>query len=271
LPSPLLGGIVAPQRFMRWETQRGCPFKCSFCQHRARDDAVLTFAPRRVLDEVRWLCAQQPTVADVAVVDPTFNRAGSVTVLHALARHGYHGRIALQCRAEMLTDEFLDAVRALQQGGATPVLEFGLQTIHHEEQRLIGRATNLRRFVERVQQVQRRGIAYEVSLIFGLPTQTLASFRESVHFCRDVLQAPVVRAFQLMLLRGTRLHQAKRALGLVESDEVAEARIPRQHVDIPHVVQAPSFSRDDWLAMARDAAALEAGGGGGGGASATAA
>jgi radical SAM superfamily enzyme YgiQ (UPF0313 family) len=22
------------QRFIRWETQRGCPFRCSFCQHR---------------------------------------------------------------------------------------------------------------------------------------------------------------------------------------------------------------------------------------------
>ena len=34
LPSPWLTGIVPlkGQRFVRWETQRGCPYRCSFCQ-----------------------------------------------------------------------------------------------------------------------------------------------------------------------------------------------------------------------------------------------
>src|SRR5690554_3962991 len=34
LPSPFLSGLIQPQPFIRWETQRGCPFSCSFCQHR---------------------------------------------------------------------------------------------------------------------------------------------------------------------------------------------------------------------------------------------
>src|SRR5690554_3668734 len=34
LPSPYLMGIAEVQDNIRWETQRGCPFKCSFCQHR---------------------------------------------------------------------------------------------------------------------------------------------------------------------------------------------------------------------------------------------
>ena len=36
LPSPWLTGTLplAGQGFVRWETQRGCPFRCAFCQHR---------------------------------------------------------------------------------------------------------------------------------------------------------------------------------------------------------------------------------------------
>uniref|UniRef100_A0AC35GNA4 B12-binding domain-containing protein n=1 Tax=Panagrolaimus sp. PS1159 TaxID=55785 RepID=A0AC35GNA4_9BILA len=34
LPSPILTGLIPAQNFIRWETQRGCPFRCSFCQHR---------------------------------------------------------------------------------------------------------------------------------------------------------------------------------------------------------------------------------------------
>lgn len=43
LPSPFLTGLIKPQRFIRWETQRGCPFRCAFCQHRESD----TFIKRR--------------------------------------------------------------------------------------------------------------------------------------------------------------------------------------------------------------------------------
>jgi hypothetical protein len=34
LPSPYLLETAVLQSSIRWETQRGCPSKCSFCQHR---------------------------------------------------------------------------------------------------------------------------------------------------------------------------------------------------------------------------------------------
>ena len=63
-------------------------------------------------------------------------------------------------------------------------------------------------------------------------------------------------AFPLMLLRGTPLHANKSKLGLVESNEISHADIPRVQEDITHVVSSPSFTYDDWKRMSAIAADL---------------
>jgi hypothetical protein len=73
------------------------------------------------------------------VLDPTFNAPGAAPqqVLQLLAEGGYTGKLALQCRLEQVQPEFLRAVQELNSAGARCVLEFGLQTIHPAEQRII--------------------------------------------------------------------------------------------------------------------------------------
>jgi radical SAM superfamily enzyme len=136
------------------------------------------------------------------------------------------------------------------------VLEFGLQTIHPAEQRLIERPTNLRKFTKTVQECIASEIPVEVSIIFGLPGQTLASFQQTVEFCMN-LNIPTIHAFPLMLLRGTKMFDGKADLGLVESDEMASAAIDRVQTGIPHVIASNTFTHEDWRQMATIAEDLE--------------
>jgi radical SAM superfamily enzyme YgiQ (UPF0313 family) len=262
LASPLLSGTLRPQRFLRWETQRGCPFKCSFCQHRASDLGPKlrrsTFALDRVLAEARFLCDHKAVVRDVAVLDPTFNSGAiHLGVLDALVDGGFDGKLALQVRPEMVRPELLERVARLNGGGARVVLEFGVQSIHRAEFRAVDRATNVARVEQTIAECHARRIEFEVSLIFGLPEQTLQSFEASVAWCR-AQRVPVVRAFPLMLLRGTPLYEERAARQLVE--EIAnteEPGIDRVQLGIPHVVASPTFSRNDWLRMRDIAAQLD--------------
>ncbi len=168
----------------------------------------------------------------------------------------YSGKIALQCRMELVSKEFLDQVEQLNTTGRV-VLEFGLQTIHEEEMKVINRKNSLKKVREVLQETRRRNIETELSLIFGLPSQTLTSFKESVEFCKDQGVSRIY-AFPLMLLRGTPLFEQKEKLGLKESSDFHFESIPRIQTDIPHVVESLSFTYDEWLEMAEIAGSLEA-------------
>lgn len=256
LPSPYLTGVIAPQPFIRWETQRGCPFKCAFCQHRESDISMTRkhINHSRIMQEVQWIL-DNPIISDIAVLDPIFNSGSNyMTILNKLIAGRYSGKISLQCRIEMVKNEFLDAISELK-STAEVVLEFGLQTIHQNEAKIIGRPNNIPKIKQILQETKKRNIQTEISLIFGLPEQTPQSFKESIQFCIDH-GAPVIYAYPLMLLRGTPLHAAKKDLQLIESSDL-KLKINRIQENIPHVVASPTFTYDDWCRMAKMAQDLD--------------
>jgi hypothetical protein len=244
LPSPWLAGVIPlqGQRFVRWETQRGCPFKCAFCQHREAGARLprTTLDRGRIFQEIELFCAAG--VDDIAVLDPIFNaNPAAVAILEHFAALGFRGRISLQCRAELTTPEFLQAAARV---GAQ--LEFGLQTIHPAEGRAIRRNNSIAKANSVLARVRLLGLHHEVSVIYGLPEQTLESFEQTVAWCLKRC-IPAIKAFPLLLLRGTELERDRAAWGL-EDDGSAMAA----------VVASKTFSHDDWLQMDRIARALAA-------------
>ncbi len=243
LPSPFLGDVIelsGGQRFIRWETQRGCPFRCSFCQHREagsrlrRRDIPLARLEREMELFVR------SGVDDIAVLDPLFNLGDhALAVLRTFRRFGYRGRLSLQCHFSTLDDEFLDACEGLDVR-----LEFGLQTIHEREARAVERVNHLEKVLEGIRKLHARGTSFEVSIIFGLPEQTLTSFRRTVDFCLQQ-RVPVLKAFPLMLLRGTQLERERARWGLEENRE-----------PIPSVIRSHTFDEREWRQMEALAEAL---------------
>ena len=235
LPSPWLSGAIDPrgQRFIRWETQRGCSFRCSFCQHKEAGMRLVRreLDERRIMAEIDLFC--RSGVEEIAVLDPIFNMGPlAKSILQRFIDNGFTGKLALQCRAEMCDDEFLEMASNLD-----VKFEFGLQTIHPEESKAVNRPNNMPKVNEVFNKMNSMGLGYEVSIIFGLPNQTLSSFQETVDWCLRK-KVPVIKAFPLMLLRGTEVEQRKKEWGLVESDG-----------SMPVVLESDTFSQDDWHRM----------------------
>jgi radical SAM superfamily enzyme YgiQ (UPF0313 family) len=233
LPSPILTGQLPVQPFMRWETQRGCIYTCSFCQHREAGARLRqsTLAPGRIADEIEALVHGGAT--DIAVLDPIFNtNPDAAAILRRFSALEYRGSLSLQCRFERLDEGFLDAC-----AGLDVRLEFGLQTAHRSEMKAVRRINDMAKVEGAIERLHARRLPFEVSLIYGLPTQTLSSFQDSVRWCRE-RGVPVIKAFPLMLLRGTDLDRQRERWGLVESDGA-----------IPVVVESDSFTRAEWEEM----------------------
>ena len=247
LCSPYLSGVIPLDRtddqqplFAQWETKRGCPYRCAFCQHPGAGPRQQVHMPmERLAAEIALFKARG--VQRLDVVDPTFNTGRqSLEVLAELRRQDFTGHLRFECRFERVDDDFLAGIEGLDVR-----LEFGLQTIHPAEEQAIQRRNNMGKVTVVMRELNRRGVQYQVSLIYGLPNQTLRSFRETVKFCQ-VMDVPVIRAFPLLLLSGTVLWQQRQKWGLVVGDGV-----------LPEVVESHSFNRKDRAAMADIAARLE--------------
>lgn len=243
LPSPYLLETIQIQESIRWETQRGCPFKCSFCQHREPGKRLKHqwFDCQRLEKELKIFAAAG--VKRISILDPIFhtNPTRAIGVLNSIKAAGVTAQLALQCRFETCTEEFLDAL-----DGLDVILEFGLQTTIKAEYLAIQRPNHMEVVCNRIRQLHERKIDFEISLIYGLPHQTLESFRASVDWCLQ-REVPRVRAWPLMLLRGTPLYEQKELYGFVESNDQG----------IPIVIASNSFSQEEYAEMAKIAEMLE--------------
>lgn len=249
LASPYLTGILPVPlgaRMVRMETKRGCPYRCSFCAHRDLVTRRVHKHPlERVFQELAFVAERR--VKRVNILDPIFNAGKEhLEVMREAVRLGMRSTFTLQSRFENIRGEqgavFLDLC---EQGNFH--LEFGLQTTDHEVSKLIDRANRMDLVDAAMQQLVARGIPFEVSLIYGLPGQTLDSFQRSIDHLHRMGCADI-KAWPLMLLPGTKLHDQRENWGMRE-EALGE-------FNIPVVMESSTFTREEWERMEQMARVL---------------
>ena len=188
LPSPYLEGVFSPviaahpeiQWSMVWETNRGCPNHCAFCDWGQYKEKVRPFSMERLLAEIEWLCANK--IEYIYCADGNFgilprDEALLDALIAARARTGYPDLFNYNT-TKVINERVFRIAEKLTQSGLDRVgPNFAVQSLAPGVLRNIGRrnlddetiASWIRRF-------RRAGVRTHTDLILGLPGETLHSF-----------------------------------------------------------------------------------------------
>jgi len=226
IPSPYLSGLLNPNLpgGALWQISRGCDFACAFCFDHKGSGGVRRFSLERIEAELRLFARVE--VPQVFVLDSTFNKipARAKEILRLIRKLAPDVHFHFEVRSE-----YIDAEMAGLFASITCSLQIGLQSADPVVLRGVGRGFDRDDFARRVSLLNQSGAIFGFDLIYGLPGDSAALFRDSLDFALS-LYPNHLDIFPLAVLPGTRLYGKAADLGL-------------NHLDAPPytLLSTPSF------------------------------
>ena len=230
IPSPFQSGVVATAD-IGYLTARGCNQHCTFCSFAALSCRRVAFhSVERVLDDLAALEAlsvRAPTrFSEIYVFDDAFTLAPERArrICEGLIERDIRLRLRCETRGDRVTPGLLQLMR---RAGFTSVA-FGLESAVPHVLRAIGKVCApdsvedpefererqyLESFRRSVESAKRCGLAVTVSVMVGLPMDTVAGFRTTLKFVSD-LGVDNYAHNVLSVTPGTPMYESRRALGL---------------------------------------------------------
>ncbi|MCH5197578.1 MAG: B12-binding domain-containing radical SAM protein [Oscillospiraceae bacterium] len=190
------------------ETNRGCPYNCSYCDWGELNSQVRMFSLERVFAELEWMAANK--MEFVYLVDANFGMfardeqiAQKLVELKETA--GYPNRLQVSY-AKNEPDRVFRINKLLADHGIGKGATLALQSLSPEVLKNVGRANiSKEEYVRRIAQFRGAGISTYTELIIGLPGETLQSFEEGLCEILELGQHSSVTAYHCELLPGSRM------------------------------------------------------------------
>ncbi|MGN0432288.1 MAG: B12-binding domain-containing radical SAM protein [Lachnospiraceae bacterium] len=204
-------------RIIYYESQRGCPFRCSYCLSsidktvRLRDISVVKRELQFFLDN---------RVEQVKFVDRTFNcnHAHAMEIWKYVKEHdngvtNFHFEIA----GDILREEEIEILNSMRPGLVQ--LEIGVQSTNKTTLKEIRRAMDVEKLKKVVAAVKKgRNVHCHLDLIAGLPYEDYSSFANSFNEVYAMEPEQLQLGF-LKVLKGSYMHEAAESYGLVYGDK----------------------------------------------------
>jgi radical SAM superfamily enzyme YgiQ (UPF0313 family) len=206
---------VLKNRYLYYESSRGCPFSCSYCISSRTDQNLDMKNADTVISELELIIAHNPPL--VKFVDRSFNADPSRALViwqHLISRTP-QTRFHFEIHPALIGEEDLAILRTAPQGLFQ--FEIGVQSVNDAALRAINRSTDWessRHAIESL--IGLKSIHIHLDLIAGLPFESFDdvanTFNEIMKLCPDHFQLGFLK-----VLPGTQLYDQAEEFGLVYS------------------------------------------------------
>lgn len=233
LPSPYLGGELGDW-FTGYsvavvETNRGCPYGCTYCDWgSATLSKVTKFTPERVIAEVEFMAQRKSEAifiadANFGMLEQDIEIAEGIVAIHA--RYGYPKRIMTNF-AKNGGRRLMRVIQILHEGGLLPVGIIALQTTDPVVLKAIARDNIKTDSYEKLMAYfNSANIPMASDLMVGLPGQTTESFARDLQFCFDWKVSASANYTSMMpnAPMAERSYREKYALAVDENDMIVSS------------------------------------------------
>jgi anaerobic magnesium-protoporphyrin IX monomethyl ester cyclase len=192
------------KRITYFETSRGCPFTCQYCQS-SIEVGVQYFDREKVKDDLRFLMANGAKT--IKFLDRTFNinRSYAMEIFHFLIDEHVPGTVfQFEITADIMRPEVLEFLNREAPKGLFR-FEIGVQSTNEHTNELVKRKQDFSKLTRTVKMIKEAGkIDLHLDLIAGLPEEDYVSFRKSFNDVFELRPEELQLGF-LKMLRGTGL------------------------------------------------------------------
>ena len=256
IPSPFLGGYFpddAEYAMCFLETNRGCPFKCTYCYWGAAVGAkVNKMGDQRVKNDMTWISRRG--IACLFLVDANWGmlkRDVELTEHLAACRreNGFPFEVHFQSakNSPKLVSQISKILADNELLGAASI---AIQSTSDVALTRVGRS-NIRRSAYRVHQedLEKYDINSYVELLWPLPGETLSSFRDGLSdLCGARADSLII--YPLLLINNCELNESRQAFGLVLDQGPADRAGEDQLIIGTNEVSASDYQQGWGIAFA---------------------
>jgi radical SAM superfamily enzyme YgiQ (UPF0313 family) len=267
LPSPFLRGDFDPllsdgQRLIGlWETNRGCPFSCTFCYWgSAINQKVRLFGMDRLVRELAWFSEKR--IDYVLSADANFGIVKrDIDIARLVAetkrRTGFPRKFRV-FSTKNASARVVELIGILHGDGLDQGMSLTMQTLSPRAQQAIKRENiRLSSYVELAKKAQDQGLATYSDLIVGLPGESYDSFMDGLDELMRLGQHENVHVYHCTVLVGSEMgdpeYQARHGIRTVRTP-ILERHMDADAIDSASiqefeevVVATTTMPHADWI------------------------
>ena len=230
LPSPYLDGVfddlIAAHPEIEWngtlETNRGCPYQCTFCDWGSLTyNKIKKFEPRRVYEEIDWFARHG--CGHVSITDANFGifpkRDEEIVdhLLDAQKQYGFPYSTNISW-AKNQRHAVVSIAKKVTSSASNRGLTLSFQSLDPEVLRNIKRSNLPINDVAKIFEIcDQASLPVASELILGLPGETVASWKRSVFGLLDLNQHSGIEIFQAQLLENAEMNISQKERFSMES------------------------------------------------------